>query len=159
MPDAVVASCSIPGWYEPKRIDDRRYVDGGVRSSTSLDLLAKVPLDHVYVLAPMAGSESDNPRNPALRAERLLRQWITNGLHRDVRRVESTGARVTLVTPGPDDLAAFGINLMDPARRQLVLETSLLTSPARLAALHPPLRLVPGDEPGEAGGDPAQVVR
>ena len=34
--DAVVASCSIPGWYEPARIGGRRYVDGGVRSATSL---------------------------------------------------------------------------------------------------------------------------
>ena len=27
--DAVVASCSIPGWYAPAVIDGRRYVDGG----------------------------------------------------------------------------------------------------------------------------------
>jgi predicted acylesterase/phospholipase RssA len=31
LPDAVVASCSIPGWYAPKEIDGRAYVDGGVR--------------------------------------------------------------------------------------------------------------------------------
>src|SRR5262249_55564680 len=37
--DAVVASCSIPGWHEPARIDGRRYVDGGVRSATSLGVL------------------------------------------------------------------------------------------------------------------------
>ena len=52
--DAVVASCSIPGWYEPAVIDGRRYVDGGVRSSTSLRSLAQAGLDEVYVLAPMA---------------------------------------------------------------------------------------------------------
>ncbi|MFD0524379.1 patatin-like phospholipase family protein [Paractinoplanes durhamensis] len=28
LPDAVVASCSIPGWHRPTRIGDRRYVDG-----------------------------------------------------------------------------------------------------------------------------------
>jgi len=27
LPDAVVASCSIPGWYAPKQIDGRLYVD------------------------------------------------------------------------------------------------------------------------------------
>jgi NTE family protein len=135
LPDAVVASCSIPGWYEPKVIGDRRYVDGGVRSSTSLDLLSRVALDEVYVLAPMASYEPDRPRNPAVRAERLLRQWITRGLTREVRKVEATGARVTVLTPGPEDLAAIGINLMDPARRQRVLETSLHTSPARLSTL------------------------
>jgi NTE family protein len=133
--DAVVASCSIPGWYEPKLIGERRYVDGGVRSSTSLDLLAKGGLDEVYVLAPMASYEPDRPRNPALRAERLVRQWITNGLTREVGRVEAAGARVLVLTPGPEDLAAIGLNLMDPARRLRVLETSLRTSRERVAAL------------------------
>ena len=54
LPEAVVASCSIPGWYRPTVIGGRRYVDGGVHSSTSLGLLAEVDLDEVYVLAPMA---------------------------------------------------------------------------------------------------------
>ena len=39
--DAVVASCSIPGWYVPRDIGGRRYVDGGVRSPTSLAVLAR----------------------------------------------------------------------------------------------------------------------
>ena len=64
LPDAVVASCSIPGWYEPKVINGRRYIDGGVRSSTSLDLLARVDLDEVYVLAPMASYDTDSPCEP-----------------------------------------------------------------------------------------------
>jgi NTE family protein len=137
LPDAVVASCSIPGWYEPKMIDQRQYVDGGVRSSTSLDLLAKVPLDEVYVLAPLASFHVDNPRNPAVRAERLVRRMITRGLAREARKVQASGARVTVLTPGPEDLAAMGINVMDPARRQQVLETSLLTSPVRLPRAWP----------------------
>jgi NTE family protein len=133
--DAVVASCAIPGWYEPKRIGDRCYVDGGVRSSTSLDLLARVELDEVYVLAPMASFDGDRPRNPALRAERLFRRWITRRLVGEMSKVEATGARVTVLAPGPEDLAAIGINVMDPARRQRVLETSLRTSPVSLASL------------------------
>ncbi len=40
LPDAVVASCSIPGWFRPLDIGGRRYVDGGVRSVASADLLA-----------------------------------------------------------------------------------------------------------------------
>ena len=52
--DAVVASCSIPGWYEPAVIGGRRYVDGGVRSPTSLRSLARTGVDEVFVLAPMA---------------------------------------------------------------------------------------------------------
>jgi NTE family protein len=135
LPDAVVASCSIPGWYEPKTIDGRRYVDGGVRSSTSVDLLARVPLDHVYVLAPMASFAMDSPRNPYARLERVVRRIMTVGLVREVRKVRATGTRVSVLTPGPEDLTAIGPNMMDPARRQQVLETSLRTAPHALVAL------------------------
>jgi NTE family protein len=135
LPDAVVASCAIPGWYEPKLIDGRRYIDGGVRSSTSLDLLARVELDDVYVLAPMASFDADRPRNPALRAERMFRRWLTRRLIGEMSKVTAAGARVTVLTPGREDLAAIGINLMDPTRRQRVLETSLRTSPARLSGI------------------------
>jgi NTE family protein len=137
LPDAVVASCSIPGWYAPRVIGDRRYVDGGVRSSTSLDLLARVELDEVYVLAPMASFDCDRPRNPVVRAERLFRRLTTRRLVNEVHKVEATGTRVIVLAPGRDDLAAMGVNLMDPARRQRVLETSLRTSAPRLASLHP----------------------
>jgi NTE family protein len=126
--DAVVASCSIPGWYEPKVIDGRRYVDGGVCSTTSLDMVAYAGLDEVYVLAPMASMVMDNPLNPATRLERLVRRVITAGLMREIRKVQATGAAVTVLAPGPEDLAAIGANLMNPARRSRVLETSLRTS-------------------------------
>lgn len=133
LPDAVVASCSIPGWYEPKMIGQRSYVDAGIRSSTSLDLLARVTLDEVYVLAPMASYQPDRPRHPAARAERLLRALTTSRLTREVGKVQAAGTTVTVLTPGPEDLAAIGSNVMDHGRRQLVLETSLHTSPTRLA--------------------------
>jgi NTE family protein len=118
-------------------IDGRRYVDGGVRSSTSLDLLSRVGLDEVYVLAPLASYVMDRPRSAAARVERLFRWGVTLALTRDVRKVAATGTTVHVLTPGPEDLAAMGANLMDPARRRLVLETSLRTSGAALH-LHRP---------------------
>ena len=39
---------------------------------------------------------------------------------------------MTVLAPGPEDLAAIGANLMDPARRLAVLETSLRTSAVAL---------------------------
>src|SRR5262249_26407146 len=50
--DAVVASCSIPGWYEPAVIGGRRYVDGGVRSPAPLGMIAPARVDPGFVLAP-----------------------------------------------------------------------------------------------------------
>jgi len=126
--DAVVASCSIPGWYEPARIGDRRYVDGGVRSATSLGALAGTDVQEVYVLAPMASTEPDHPLQPHLRLERRVRQLFTRALLRQARTLGGQGKRVTVVTPGPRDLAVMGANLMDPRRRQDVLEVSLRSS-------------------------------
>ena len=135
LPDAVVASCSIPGWYEPAVIGGRRYVDGGVRSMTSLDVLAGTDVQDIYVLAPMASTEPDHPLRPHLRMERRLRQVLTVILVRQAKVLAARGKRVTVLTPGPRDLAAMGINLMDPRRRQDVLELSFRTSAEALAAL------------------------
>src|SRR5256885_15339496 len=91
--EAVVASCSIPGWYEPKLIDGQPYVDGGVCSSTSLDLLSRVDLDEVYVLAPMASYELDNPWHPAVRLQRGLPPGLPPPPAREVREGPAAGKR------------------------------------------------------------------
>jgi NTE family protein len=135
LPDAVVASCSIPGWYEPTVIGGRRYVDGGIRSSTALRALSGTNVHEVYVLAPMASTEPDHPLQPHLRIERRLRQLLTHLLVRQAKALSAEGKRVTIVTPGPRDLAVMGANLMDSRRRQGVLEVSLRTSADSLATL------------------------
>lgn len=136
MSEAVVASCSIPGWYAPKPIGGRSYVDGGVRSMTSLDLLSKIDLDEVYVLAPMASYVPGGQGGAIAFLERRIRRLITIGLTHEARKVKAaTGARVSVLTPGPEDLAALGVNPMDPSRRQQVLETALRTAPDTLAAV------------------------
>lgn len=55
---AVAASSAVPFVYEPVRIDDRWYADGGVASGTNADLvLARAkPLDLVIVVAPLAAT-------------------------------------------------------------------------------------------------------
>jgi NTE family protein len=133
--DAVVASCSIPGWYTPAVIGGRRYVDGGIRSATSLGVLRGADVDEVYVLAPMASTEPDHPLRPDLRIERRLRQLITRALVRQARLLSAEGKHVTIMTPGPSDLAVMGANLMDGSRRQAVLEQSLRTSAGALARI------------------------
>lgn len=132
--DAVKASCAVPGWYHPVRIDGRRYVDGGVRSTTSADALADLGLDRVYVLAPMASYELDKPRSVRAAFERGMRRFITRGLTAEVARLRQAGTIVTVLTPGPADLEMIGPNLMDPARRTEVLETALRTMTERLEA-------------------------
>jgi NTE family protein len=132
--EAVVASCSLPGWYEPVVIGGRRYIDGGVRSVTSLSLLAGQDIDEVCVLAPMASVIADRKYAPHMQLERRVRSLLTWLLMREVAELRTAGVKVTVLTPGPEDLAVMGINLMDPRRRHAVLETSLRTSLAALAA-------------------------
>jgi hypothetical protein len=111
-----------------------RYVDGGVRSPTSLRSLARTGVDEVFVLAPMASVVAGRlPLQPLERLERRLRALITMALLREVRALRAAGIGVTVLTPGPEDLAVMGANLMDPRRRRAVLETSLRTSAAMFA--------------------------
>jgi NTE family protein len=126
--DAVSASCAIPGWFTPVVIDGRRYVDGGAYSQTSADLLAGLGLDEVYVLAPMAAFVDDRPSAVFQRLERRWRQQTTRRMVRECDRVRDSGTDVTMIAPGPEDLAAFGPNVMDPSRRELVLDTALRTT-------------------------------
>jgi NTE family protein len=133
--DAVLASCSIPGWFAPQVIDGHRYVDGGVASSTSLGLLARPgaqALDEVYVLAPLASHVFDRPLDPIAGVERGVRRLLTRWLDAEVRAVRAAGVRVHVLTPGPADLAAMGGNLMNPRRRARVLDVALRTSAAAL---------------------------
>jgi NTE family protein len=133
--EAVTASCSIPGWYAAAEIGGRRYVDGGTCSPTSVDVLAGLGLDEVFVLAPMASFAFDRPRSLTARAERWMRRAFTRRMLREAAKLRATGTRVTMLGPGPADLAAIGANMMNPRRRRQVLETSLRTS---AEALHRP---------------------
>jgi NTE family protein len=47
---AVAASCAVPGVYPPVTINGKRYMDGGIRSTTNADLVADY--DEVLVVAP-----------------------------------------------------------------------------------------------------------
>jgi NTE family protein len=125
--DAVMASCAIPGWYAPVAIGGHRYVDGGAWSATSTDLLAGLGLAEVFVLAPMVSFAFDRPASLLARAERRWRAQVTRRCLRD-----ATGTEVTVLGPGPEDLAAMGSNLMAADRRHDVLLTSLRTSVAAL---------------------------
>lgn len=128
LPAAVMASCAIPGWYQPVRIGDRRYVDGGVWSSTNLDLMVGQAMDEVYVLAPQVSFVQDHQKQLATRLARQWRNRVTLRCLREVSKVHRDGAEVTILGPGEEDLEAIGPNLMDVARRPSVVKTSMRTS-------------------------------
>ena len=128
MPDAVMASCAIPGWFTPVTIGGRSYIDGGTISSTSVDSLTHMKLDEVYVIAPMVTAAQERLPGVLRKIEQKWRSEVTKQARAECAALEATGTVVRMVGPGHEDLEAIGANVMVAARRQNVLETSLRTS-------------------------------
>ena len=84
------------------------------------------------MLSPMTSLSYDDPATVAGRLERRLRRLSTRRVVREIKKVAATGTRVRFLGPTSEDLDAIGANLMDPRRRQKVLDTSLRTSAAAL---------------------------
>lgn len=125
--DAVRASWAIPGWFPPVEIGGRRYVDGGVFSPTSADLVAPLGLDEVVVVAPMASSNPGPRKGLFARAEGLLRGSMQRTVDAEVAKLRAVGTRVLRIDPEAEELAIMGPHFMDADRRLRVLESSLRT--------------------------------
>jgi NTE family protein len=94
---AVGASCAVPMVWPPVTIGERRFIDGGIRSSANADLAAGA--DRIVVIAPL--TQGGGP---------------TSRVADQVTALRAT-ASVALITPDAQARAAFGRNVLDPARR------------------------------------------
>ncbi|MCH8496992.1 MAG: hypothetical protein LAT63_00815 [Marinobacter sp.] len=130
--DAVCASYGVPGWCPPVMIQGREYLDGGVASPTSADLLLEQPVDEVIILAPMTSQSPDRPWSPITRIERRARRYMTAIVDKEEAALTAAGKRVIRLAPNAEDLKAIGYNMMDPQRRRAVLATALQTTQATL---------------------------
>lgn len=130
---AVCASYAVPGWCPPVAWQGRTYLDGGIASPTSADMLLAADVDEAIVLAPMASRQPDAPRAPWARIERRVRRYMTAIVDREVKALEQAGIRVIRLEPEAEDLRAIGFNMMDPARRRQVFHTALRTTQRQLA--------------------------
>jgi NTE family protein len=122
--DAVAASCAIPAFYRPVKINGRRYVDGGVCSVSNLDLLADAGLDLVVCLNPTSSLARVKVRSPAERVAALIRDANGRRLGHEARKLRERGTEVLMIQPSGADLAVMGLNLMARDRRAEVLETA-----------------------------------
>ncbi|TYB42541.1 patatin-like phospholipase family protein [Actinomadura chibensis] len=107
--DAVAASSAVPMIWPPVTIDGVRYVDGGVRTMTNLDLAAGH--GRVLLLAPLP--------DPALDA--------------GVAAVAEKGGRVEVIGPDEPSLAAFGTDPLSPSTRTPAAEAGLAQGEALAA--------------------------
>ena len=125
--DAVAASCAIPGFYRPVDIGGKLYVDGGVWSTSNLDVLADRELDLVICLNPTSSLHAPQPRPVGERAAAALRQASGRRLGREAKRLHAAGTDVVLIQPTVQDLDAMGTNLMSRHRRNQVIEVAVET--------------------------------
>lgn len=147
--DAVAASCAIPGFYRPVRIGGRPYVDGGVVSTSNLDLLADLDLDLVICLNPTSSLHAPQSRTVGDRAAGVLRQASGRRLGNEAKCVRASGTEVVLIQPTVQDLDAMGTNLMSASRRGQVIDVAVQTVSAHLQEpeLRARLRELPAGEP------------
>lgn len=125
LPDAVAASCAIPGFYHPVEIAGRRYVDGGVYSTSNLDALRDERLDLVIALNPMSSLHAGSPRTVGERLALRMRRAAGRRLGAEAKRLRAAGTEVILIQPTVHDLDAMGGNLMSARRRPEVIETAV----------------------------------
>jgi NTE family protein len=161
LPDAVAASCAIPGFYRPVIIDGRRYVDGGVYSASNLDLLAGRDLDLVICLNPTSTlAPRDRSLHPLDRVAAAVRAGSGRRLGYEAKKARAAGAEVVLIQPSAEDLALMGRNLMARKRRHEVILTAQRTvlEQLRAPAVAELLRDLPPGEPHKVArpdGDPS----
>jgi NTE family protein len=146
LPEAVAASCAIPGFYCAVEIGGRRYVDGGVYSPSNLDVLRAEPVDLVLALNPLSSLDTGPPRTLAQRVAFQMRQANGRRLGHEAKRLRAAGIEVILLQPTARDIEVMGGNLMSGKRRHQVIERAIETTReqlqhaklgARLAALPP----------------------
>jgi NTE family protein len=110
LPEAVLASCAIPGVYRPVQVGRMTLIDGGVYSSSNLDLAAQAGCDLVIGVIPMAWDPTSAP-GPLTQ---LVRRTPARSLAQEVRSVRRRGIEVLLFRPGKSELRVHGMDLMRP---------------------------------------------
>ena len=131
--DAVAAACSIPGFYRPVRIAGRRYVDGGIWSTSNLDIVRGLGLDLVICLNPTSTLHPIGAANPMELFRLVTNTESGKRLGREARKLREEGTEVILVQPTGRDLDAMGLNLMAGSNRNEVIELARETVAEQLA--------------------------
>lgn len=132
---AVEASTALPMVYKPVAVRDRDLVDGGIVSTTNLDVAVEAGAKMIIVVNPVAPFVNDfSKRIPTAygkQAKRVSEMGFAhigyqsfkllahNRLHESVKRWEAKypGVDIVLIEPEFDDELMFGTNIMSYSER------------------------------------------
>jgi len=128
---AVAASGALPALYEPVEIAGRQLIDGGIRSTTNVDVAIERGAKFVVVINPLVPFVNDFskeiPTIAGARAHRVADMGLAaianqtfrllshDRLHRSVAWWEQRypGVDIVLMEPELDDELMFGTSIMD----------------------------------------------
>ncbi len=125
---AVAASCAVPGYFAPVRIDNHTYVDGGAHSPTNAATLRSRELDLVVVVSPMSGP-SGLPTDPY----GTSRWHATRLARREVKSLREEGTSVVVFRPGEEEQRAMGNDFMAGERVDQIVQAAFLEAGAYAA--------------------------
>ena len=114
---AIASSCSVPGIFPAITINDRLWMDGGMRSGTNVDMAAGHERVLAVVVIPMAMADA-----------RMKARVNAEG-----EAVVKAGGRYDLISPDAETQEAFGPNLMDGTRRVQLIEQGMRQGKAEAA--------------------------
>ncbi len=119
--DAVEASSAVPGLFEPKPIDGRHYLDGGLTSPTHADLAAGADL--VIVSSPMTRP-----------SRRPLAAFARRRLFQELRALHEAGVPALVIQPEDGEEAFRGFPRRNPAGAPVILDSAAAAVRHALAA-------------------------
>jgi NTE family protein len=152
---AVSASTALPMIYKPVRIKDRELVDGGILSTTNLDIAVEAGAKFIVVVNPLVPYVNDFDRRiPSVtgsRAQRVsdmgfphvgyqaFKLLAYQRLHELARRWEDRypGVDIILIEPEPNDELMFQTSIMNYSSRVDIARHGFQSVTLKLAQDYP----------------------
>src|SRR5205085_253994 len=110
LPRAVLASAAIPGVYQPVQVGRRSLIDGGVHSTSNLDLGVQAGADRIIAVVPLAFDTATPPG----RLGQIVRRIPARMLSAEVALAHRKGVEVLMFRPSASEIRDHGMNLMRP---------------------------------------------
>jgi len=159
---AVRASTALPMVYEPHRVKDRELVDGGIVSTTNLDIAVEAGAKFIVVVNPLVPYVNDFTKEvPTLLGTRTRRisdmgfpkigyQTFKLLAYQRLHEMAASwqerypGVDIVLIEPEPDDELMFQTNILNYNSRIAVARHGFHSVTAKLAARYDEWREVAG---------------
>jgi len=155
---AVEVSTALPGVYEPVEVKGRQLIDGGIRSTTNVDVAVERGAKFIVVVNPLVPYVNDFKRQiPTFFGTRVRRvsdmglpavmnqtfKLIAHArLHQAVAQWQERypGVDIILIEPEPNDELMFGTSIMDYSQRLAIARHGFESVTLALAKDYPRYR-------------------